>query len=85
MPCLFRHILDRVQRNHVDEIGECALDTVVAPGDILPRHAYYQIGDLLRDAGATRSLPGLDPLLRDELTVPSDQCIGCHERINFTA
>jgi len=32
------------------------LDSVVTPGDILPRHAEYQIGDLLRDARSTRSL-----------------------------
>ncbi len=35
----FQDILNRVRCNDVTEIGECALDSVVAPGDILPRHA----------------------------------------------
>jgi len=35
----FQDILDRVRRNDVTEIGECALDSVIAPRDILPRHA----------------------------------------------
>ena len=37
----------------------------------------------MRDARSTRSLPGIGPLLRDELTVPSKQRIGCHQRLQF--
>ncbi len=33
----FQYILDCVRCNNMAEIGECALDSVVAPGDILPR------------------------------------------------
>jgi len=65
----FQYIFDRVWCNDVADISQCALYSVVTPGGILPRHAEHQIGDLLRDAGSTRSLPGIGPLLRDELTV----------------
>ena len=79
----FQDILDRVRCDDMTEIGESTLYSVVTPGGILPRHAEYQIGDLLRDARSTRSLPGIDPLLRDELTVPGEQRIGCHQRLQF--
>ncbi len=79
----FQYILHRVRCNDVSEIGECALDSVVTPGDILPRHAEYQIGDLLRDVRSTRSLPGIGPLLRNELTVPSKQSIWSNKRFEF--
>ena len=79
----FQDILDRVRCNDVNEIAESAFDSIVAPGDILPRHAEYQIADLLRGAGSTRSRPGIGPLLRDKLTVPGEQRIGCHQRLQF--
>ena len=79
----FQDILDRVRRNDVTEIGECALDSVIAPGDILPRHASHQIGDLLRNARSTPPLPGIGPLLGDEIAVPGKQRIGCHKRLEF--
>jgi len=30
-------------------------------------------------------LPGIGPLLRDELAVPGEQRIGCHKRLEFIA
>ena len=79
----FQDILDRVRCNDVTEIGERTLDSIVTPGSILPRHAEYQIGDLLRDRRSTGPLPGIGPLLRDELPVPSEQRIGRHQRLQF--
>jgi len=55
------------------KIGESTLYSIVTPGGILSRHAEYQIGDLLREARPTWSLPGIGPLLRDELPVPGEQ------------
>jgi hypothetical protein len=43
----FQDIFDCVRCNDVTEIGECALGPIVTPGSILPRHAKYQLGDLL--------------------------------------
>ena len=68
----FQYILDRVRCNDVADISQRALYSVATPGGILPRHAKYQIDNLLRDSGPTRSLPGIGPLLRDELTVPGE-------------
>ena len=78
-----QYILDRVRCNDRADISKCTLYSVVSPGDILPHHAYYQIGDLLRDAGSTQPLPGIGLLLRDELTVPGKKTIWCHKRLNF--
>ena len=63
------------------DICQRTLYSVVTPGGILPRHAEYQIGDLLRDARSSRPLPDIGPLLRDELTVPGEQRIGTAWRI----
>ena len=79
----FQYILHRVRCNDVTGIGERSLDSVVAPGDILPRHVEYQIGDLSHDVRSIRSLPGTSPLLRNELTVPSKKGIRCHKRFKF--
>ena len=65
------------------KIGQSALNSILTPGGILPRHAKYQIGDLLREAWSTRSVPGKGPLLRDELPVLDEQRIGCHQRPQF--
>jgi len=37
----------------------------------------------LRDAGATRSIPGIGSLLRDELTVPGKQGIRGNKHFDF--
>jgi len=79
----FQYVFDRVRCNHVAEIGECALDSVVAPGDILARHREYQIGDLLPDTGSSWSLARVRPLLRDELAVPGKKSVWCHKRLYF--
>jgi len=79
----FQYILDRVRRNDVADISQRALYSVGTPGGILPRHAEYQIDDLLREARSPRPLPVIGPLLRDELTVPGEQRIGCHQRLQF--
>ena len=79
----FQYILHCVRCNDVTEIVEYALDSVVTPGGVLPRHEEYQIGDLLREARSNGSLPGIGPLLRDELPVPGEQRIGCHQRLQF--
>ena len=47
----FKYVLDRIWCNDVTQISECALDSVIAPGDILHSHAYHQFGDLLRNGG----------------------------------
>ena len=79
----FQYILDCVRCNDVAEIGERALDSIIAPGDILPRHAQYQIGDLLCYAGSPWTLPRISPFLRDELTVPGKKGIRGDDRLNF--
>jgi hypothetical protein len=56
-------------------------NSIVTPGSILPRHAEYQIGDLLRDPRSTYSLLGIDPLLRDPLPMPGKRRVGCHQRL----
>ncbi len=59
----FQYVLDSIGRNDVAEIGESTLDSIVTPGGILSCHAEYQIGNLLRYAGPTWSLPGKGPFL----------------------
>lgn len=49
------YFFDRVWCNDVTGIGECALNSAIARGDILPRHVHYQIGDLLCDERSPRS------------------------------
>ena len=65
MPCFFQNIFDCIGCNHVTKIGECALDSAVTPGSIIPRHAEYQIGDLLRDAWTRHSMNRLFLILFD--------------------
>ncbi len=79
----FQYIFDCVGCDHVTEIVERALDSIVTPTVVLPRHAYDQIDDLLRDARPTPSLPGKGPLFRNELSVPCKQGIRGHKCIDF--
>lgn len=82
MPC--QDIFDGIRCYDVAEINERTLDSVVTPGGILPRHAEYQIGYLLRNARLAGSLLGIRLLLRDELPIPGKQYIGCHQRLQLT-
>ena len=66
------------------EIGECALYAIVTPLGIIPRHAEYQVGDLLRNARSTRPLPCICPLFFNKFAVSREQCIRCHQRLQFT-
>ena len=56
----------------------------VTPRGILPHHADYQLGDRLRDQRSTGSVPGIRPLLRDELTVLHEHRIGRQQSLQFT-
>ena len=84
MPCLFNIFFYSVRRNDVTEIGECTLDPIIAPGDVLPCNANDQLRNFLRNAGSTWSLPGISPFLRDALTMPGKQRIRCHQRFDFS-
>ncbi len=63
------------------ELLEFALDTCVAPGRVLRRHAHDEFADLLLDAGATCALAAVRPFLRDKLAVPAKDGVDLCERL----
>jgi len=77
-PVLPQNAADGGVGDLVPEVGERALDAVVAPCPILPGHAQDQLDDLRRDAGTSNGAPSLAvvPLLGYELPVPAEDGVG---------
>ena len=75
----------RLVADRVPEIGQGADNQVVAPGAILPRHAYHQGLQLLVNYGAPWSLAplGAVTLLGHKLAVPAENRVGLDDRGDF--
>ena len=61
------------------QVGQSALDAVVAPGGILPGHAEDEPGDLIRNWRSARRLPfavAVVPFLGDKPMVPTEDRVG---------
>ena len=72
---------DRAATDVVPQIGECALDSSIAPGAVLIRQAHDQPLNLLRSPRSSRaSLFAAVVLLRDQTPVPRQQRLGRDDR-----
>jgi hypothetical protein len=70
----------------VPEIGQGALDAIIAPGRILLGETDHQVLDALRDrwtAGLVLSAVTVVPLLRNEGTVPTQDGVRREERADL--
>jgi len=69
----------------VPEVRQGTNDTIIAPGAILPRHAYHQGLQLLVNYGAPWSLAplGAVTLLGHKLAVPAENRVGLDDRGDF--
>ena len=71
---------DRIPANLVAEALQATADARVAPGGILVRHAYHKRSDVWLGRRATgASLVGTVVFLGDELPVPPQDGVGCHD------
>ena len=72
---------DRAATDVVPQIGECALDSPIAPGAVLIRQAHDQLLNLLRRPRSSGA-PFLAAvvLLRDQTAVPGQQRLGRDDR-----
>jgi hypothetical protein len=71
-------IVDRATR--CPRFFRAPLNPRVAPRRILPRHAHPELADLPEHAGAPDGALGGGPFSRDQLTLPSQNRIRCHQR-----
>jgi hypothetical protein len=64
----------------VTDIGQCSLDSIIAPRRILSGKPQNGIYDDLTDSGPASSLSliGVVPLIRHEITVPAEDRVGSH-------
>jgi hypothetical protein len=70
-------LLDRGWGDRVAEAGEFALYPAVAPGAVLPGQAQDELLDGGCGGGSAGTAPLCEcPFVRDELTVPAQQCGG---------
>ncbi len=73
--------------NGVAEVGQSALDAVVAPGEVLFReseHEFPQFCGDRRTSGLVLSSRGVIPFLGDELPMPTQNGVGRDQRADFT-
>ena len=76
----FQHVGHRGIGDVVTDVGQCSLDSIVAPRRVLSGKPQNGIHDDLTDAGPANSLSfvAVVPLLRHELTMPAENRVGSH-------
>ena len=78
---LLQRLGNRAACDSVAEVLEGSLDTAVSPRGIFLCHADDEATDPLHDTGPTDSPLGrVGPLGCDELSVPAEDGVGCHDR-----
>jgi len=81
---LEKDALDGVAAESVAEIAECAANPCVAPARVVRGESDDQLPYALRTGGATRSASsGAVILPGDELTVPAQNRVRCHQSGEF--
>ncbi len=70
--------LDGVASEFISEVLECALQARISPCQVLPRHTYHELTDVLR-RGRSAWTPVLGAIVLgcDEVAVPAQQRSGC--------
>lgn len=62
------------------EILKGALNARVPPRRVLLRHAHHEVSDVRKDPAPTSSPARVRPLTCDQLSVPSEEGVGCYDR-----
>jgi hypothetical protein len=74
------HSRNRRTTNAMPKVLQCDTDSGVTPARILPRYPHDQASDLRSHDRTDRSLRGVRPFARDQLAMPAQNRIGCHDR-----
>lgn len=78
MPCAFEYVADSRVGDVIVDVGQGALDAVIAPSRVLPGELQNQVDDLLVERRPSHRLPlfAVVPLLRHELAMPAEDRVG---------
>ena len=76
----FQYVGHRGIGDVVTNVGQCSLDSIIAPGRILSGKPQNGIHDDLPKPRPSNSLSlvAVVPLLRHEFMVPAENCVGSH-------
>jgi len=73
-----QHVLHRLIRQGMPQVGECTDDPVISPAGVFPRHPHHQGFDFRGDgrAAGILSVFGAIELLGDQCSIPSQDGVG---------